>query len=314
MSAKNILTKTWCVCLLAMICCCLWGSAFPSIKIGYRIWQIAASDSSTQILFAGSRFFVAGIVTIIIGSVLQKKILVPERKAIKPIFVLAVFQTILQYYFFYVGLAHTTGVKASIITGVNVFLSILIAGVCFHQEKMTREKMIGCICGFLGVIVVNMQAGTIALNFTWNGDGFVFISALSSAISAVFIKIFSQKHNPVLLSGYQFLTGGFLLAVVGFVNGGRLQIYKAACVSILLYLAFVSAVAYTLWGILLKYNPVSKVTIFGFINPIAGVCLSALLLKENQSVGIMTVVALGLVSFGIYVVNRRSQHNKKDIG
>ena len=49
-------------------------------------------------------------------------------------------------------------------------------------------------------------------------------------------------------------------------------------VMILLYLALVSSVAYTLWGILLKYNDVSKISIFGFMNPVIGVILSALLL------------------------------------
>ncbi|MDD5797459.1 MAG: hypothetical protein PUD21_02790 [Clostridiaceae bacterium] len=49
----------------------------------------------------------------------------------------------------------------------------------------------------------------------------------------------------------------------------------------------VSAVAYTLWSVLLTYNPVSKVTIFGFVNPLCSVMLSALV----------------LVCVGIYVVN-----------
>lgn len=310
MSQKSILKKMWCVCILAMVCCCLWGSAFPGIKIGYQLWKIESTDTSAQVLFAGWRFFLAGVLTIIIGSFLQGKILKPTPKAIKPILVLAAFQTIIQYIFFYVGLAHTTGVKASIITGANVFLSIIIAGFVAHQEKMTKEKIIGCICGFLGVILVNMQSGNIELAFTWNGDGFIFLSALSSAISAVLIKSFSKDSNTVLLSGYQFLTGGILLIIVGFVSGGRIQVYQIGGIGILVYLAFVSAVAYSLWGILLKYNPVSKVAIFGFINPIAGVLLSALLLSESQSIGLMTVIALALVSLGIYIVNRHKSNEE----
>jgi len=70
---------------------------------------------------------------------------------------------------------------------------------------------------------------------------------------------------------------------------------------------FLSAVAYSLWGILLKYNPVSKVAVFGFMNPVCGVILSAVLLGETDSLSVMSVAALVLVCMGIYIVN----HPKK---
>ena len=72
----------------------------------------------------------------------------------------------------------------------------------------------------------------------------------------------------------------------------------------LIYLALISAVAYSLWGILLKYNPISKVAVFGFMNPVCGVILSAILLKESQQMGIESIAALILVCLGIYIVNK----------
>ena len=85
--------------------------------------------------------------------------------------------------------------------------------------------------------------------------------------------------------------------------GGRLEVISAHGVAMLLYLAMVSAVAYSLWGMLLKYNPISKVAVFGFMNPVFGVILSALLLQEADSLGVMCIAALGLVCVGIYIVN-----------
>lgn len=79
-------------------------------------------------------------------------------------------------------------------------------------------------------------------------------------------------------------------------------------IALLLYMGFLSAVAYTLWGVLLKYNPVSRVTIFGFMNPMFGVLLSALLLGESsQALNLHTLAALLLVCLGIYVVNREKK-------
>lgn len=79
----------------------------------------------------------------------------------------------------------------------------------------------------------------------------------------------------------------------------------------LLYLALVSAVAYTLWGCLLKYNPVSQVTIFGFLTPVFGVVLSALLLSEGDALGWQALGALALVCLGILLVNRPAKPQKQ---
>ena len=106
---------------------------------------------------------------------------------------------------------------------------------------------------------------------------------------------------------YQFAAGGLVMVVWGLVGGGRIGVTQAgpAGIGMLCYLAFISAAAYTLWSLLLKYNPVSRVAVYGFMNPVFGVILSAWLLAENdQAFGVKTAAALGLVCLGIYVVNR----------
>ena len=67
------------VWLGAMLCCFLWGSAFPCIKIGYKLWEINSLDTASQILFAGMRFLLAGILAIVLGSMLERRFLKPER-------------------------------------------------------------------------------------------------------------------------------------------------------------------------------------------------------------------------------------------
>ena len=60
-----------------------------------------------------------------------------------------------------------------------------------------------------------------------------------------------------------------------------------------------------MWGLLLRHNPVSSVAVFGFLNPIIGVILSALLLREQQSASWgQCAAALAMVSIGIITINR----------
>ena len=302
------LTRPAVVAVLALICCGLWGSAFPCIKIGYRLFQIPAEDAGAQIVFAGFRFFLAGILALLLGSLLEKRILLPPKAAAGKIVKLSMMQTVFQYLFFYLGLAHTTGVKGAIIVGSNSLVTILIAACLFRQEQLTGRKLAGCLAGLAGVVAANLAQGGLSFSFTFNGEGFVFLSVISYGFSSVFLKKYSHDYDPVLLSGWQFVLGGGILALMGTLMGGRLEYMTCQGILMLLYLGFLSAVAYSLWGILLKYNPVSKVAIYGFSNPVMGVFLSALLLGEGgQACCLQNVIALCLVSGGIFLVNYRSK-------
>lgn len=302
MEKKNRMQSTFVVWLGALICCALWGSAFPCIKIGYQMFEIPQDAVATQILFAGLRFTLAGILVILIGSVLSGNLLKINRQNAPKILKLSLLQTVLQYLFFYIGLANTTGVKASIIEGVNVFIAIFVASLIFRQEKLTMGKLAGCLIGFAGVVFVNLNGNGLDMSFHLNGEGFIFLSTVAYAFSSVYLKRYSKTENPVLLSGWQFVAGGLVMTIMGLLMGGKITKVTATGIAMLFYLACISAVAYSLWGILLKYNPVSRVAVFGFMNPVFGVILSAFLLGEReQASGIKSIIALILVSIGIYI-------------
>lgn len=305
---SKALTKAPVVCALAILCCILWGSATPSIKIGYEVFTIASDDTASQILFAGMRFVLAGFLTVLFGSILSRKVLVPKKKSLAPIVKLAMVQTILQYVFFYIGHAHTSGVKAAIINGSNVFLAILFAVLIFKYEKMTWVKLLACIAGFAGIVIINLTGSGLDMSVSLAGEGAILVSAAAYALSSGMIKKYSQNENPVTLSGYQFFIGGLVMCIAGLVAGGRVTGFNVTSTALLIYLAMISSVAYTVWGILLKYNPVAKVTVFGFTNPIFGVILSAIFLGEkNQAFGIQGIIALALVSFGIFIINKAKE-------
>ena len=80
-----------------------------------------------------------------------------------------------------------------------------------------------------------------------------------------------------------------------------------------MYLSFISACAYSIWSLLLKYNPVSKIAVFGFMTPVCGVLLSAVLLGETeQAFRLEAAAALVLISAGIFIVNRFNEHTENE--
>lgn len=303
---KNIWSYLPVTFLTALFCCVLWGSASPAIKIAYDIFKILPEDTASRIMLAGARFLLAGAMTIVFGSIISRKILIPQKGSFKYIAVLSLLQTVGQYFFFFMSLAYISGVKGSIINASGNFLAIIVAACIFKLEKLTVRKLAGCVVGFSGIILVLGGFKTLfdgsAISF--QGEGAMLMAALFFAFSSCVIKIFSRYENPVVLSGYQFMLGGLVLFIIGAIMGGHLYFYSASCVYNLVYMGFISAGAYTLWGVLLKHNPVSRVSIFGFINPVMGVMLSALFLGENkEAFSITGLVALLLVAAGIVIVN-----------
>lgn len=298
---KSIYTNTLVLTLMALLCCALWGSATPFIKIGYEL-MLPENNVQSIILFAGIRFTVAGLLTVLIYSVAGKKFLVPKKESVKHIVKISAFQTVIQYIFFYIGLANTTGVKGTIASGSNAFFALLISALIFKQEKLNLRKIVACILGFAGIICVNLKGLDFNMNFT--GDCFVIFSAISYAVSSVLMKKYSKDENPVVLSGYQFILGGIFMIIVGIIFGGTVSLVSGKGVAVLIYLSFLSAIAYSLWGILLKYNPVSRVTIFTFTTPVFGVILSKLMLTESGGVSAVNlIVTLVLVCSGILLLN-----------
>ena len=290
------------VTLTALLCCALWGSATPAIKIGYQLMLSPDKDVPSTILFAGIRFFFAGILTVVIFSAARKKVLYPKVQNLGRVGIIAAIQTVLQYIFFYVGLANTTGVKGTILTGSSTFFAILIAALIFKQEKLNSKKIVACVLGLGGIIVINLNGLSLSMNFL--GDAFCVFSAISLAFSSTLIKRFSKYEDPVTISGYQFIMGGAVMIAIGLTFGGKITVDSPKSVLLLAYLALLSAVAYSLWGILLKHNPVSNVTVFSFTTPVFGVILSTLLLTENSGVQIFNLIsALLLVALGIFILN-----------
>ena len=56
----------------------LWGSASPCIKLGFRYFGVESADVMSQILFAGVRFTLAGVLTVLFGSLLRRRLLLPK--------------------------------------------------------------------------------------------------------------------------------------------------------------------------------------------------------------------------------------------
>ena len=215
---KNLLQNPLIVALGALLCCALWGSATPAIKIGKSL--LIEDNVESTILFAGIRFFAAGIITVLIYSIARRKLLYPKLKNMPKVLTVSTFQTVIQYIFFYVGLSLTTGVKGTVLSGSSAFFIVILAALVFKTENLTFKKVLACLVGFAGMLLVNLNG--LDFNMGW-GELFVIISTISYAFSSMFMKKFSAYEDPVVISGYQFIIGGAFMIVAGLIFGGKIS-------------------------------------------------------------------------------------------
>ncbi|WP_318362066.1 DMT family transporter [uncultured Agathobaculum sp.] len=280
------------------MCTALWGSAAPCVKRGYALFSVAADAPFSQLVFAGWRFALAGLLVLLVTSLKGRRI-VPGRDEIKPILCISLFQSMLQYVCYYIGLSGTTGTKGSVLSGTQTFFALLLAHFLLPNDKLTRRKTLGCICGFAGVLALGL-GGLDGFNLA--GDGLVLLSAVSAGAGALVSRLFTPGRDPMLLTGWQLLIGGCFLLTVGTLGGGALGTVSLGGVLLLGYMIALSAAAFTIWTALLGKFPVGKVSLFGFLIPVFGTLFSALVLGEDI-LTVRNLTALVLVSGGIAVAN-----------
>ncbi|MEK3708236.1 DMT family transporter [Paenibacillus sp. FSL R7-0198] len=300
------------VMLVASLCCLLWGSAYPSIKLGYIAFNILPEDIASKYVFAGYRFTLAGLLLLLLSRIVRKEKLQLSRKQWTSLIMLGILQTGLQYMFFYVGVANTTGVKGSIMNATTTFFSVVLAHFIYKNDKLSRNKIVGCLLGFVGVIIVNFHTDLLAFSFSFTGEGFVIIAALVFSVTALYAKRLTATIDVLIITGVSLFVGGLVLTLLGLSLGGRVTHFTLESTSNLIYLALLSSVAFCLWNMLLKYNKVGRVSVYNFLIPVFGALLSALFLGETI-LELKNLAALLFVSVGIYLVNRvRSVQSSND--
>lgn len=308
MKKSLILKNSAFACVAAVFCAALWGTAFPFIKLGYSVLEIAESDIGSKLLFAGIRFFAAGVMVYSYLCISQKRLVLPHKSSFGGVIALGLTQTALQYIFTYVGIGFTSGTNTSIITSCSSFFTVLFAPLFFKSDRLTLLKITGCVIGFAGVLAIN---GTGGISFdTVFGDLLILCSTVCTTAGNFMAKRFSQRTNPIELTAFQLMLGGFVLTAIGVLLGGVLDFANLLGMMILLWLAFVSAAAFAVWTALLKYHPASKISVFNLLVPIFGTVLSGLMLGENIFKP-ETLLSLVLISAGIAAVNVKINFSRR---
>lgn len=290
--------------LLAILCALGWSLAYPFIKLGYGELQIDSADLGSKILFAGIRFFAAGLLVLAFSAV-QKRKLAVTRKEVPWLTLFALVNTALHYLFSYIGLSYIPSARSTILDSMGSFFLIILSGLFLEDDTFSVKKIAGCLLGFCGILTISITpGGGLFSGISFLGDGMILLNACCAAGGGILTRFISKKMDMMTATGYGMSAGGLMLLLVGLMVGVR-QPWNLSLwgVTILFVLVLISAVCFGIYNMLLANHPISKVAIYNSLIPVFGVMFSSLLLREPFSW--QYILAAGLTAAGVYVVNRK---------
>lgn len=289
------------VVALALTAAIAWGWAYPLIKLGFAEFDITQAMTGSKMLFAGIRFSLSGLIVLVIASCTKRKFRPAKPIDWGYILLFALLNTTLHYTFFYIGLSYSEGARAAILNSLGTFLLVVLACLFFKTDRLTLRKVIGCIIGITGILILNVGNASSG-RFTWMSDGMIILNALCSAFAGLMTRGLSRRVDVFVGTGYSLALGGVLLIIPSLFMGGTLPHITMLGIVILMLLIGISALGFTLYNKLLSCNPVGKVAIFNSLIPVVGAITSCLCLGE-PFYGKYVIAAL-LAMTGIYIINK----------
>lgn len=300
-STISIFQRPLWVMLLALTAAIAWGWAYPLIKLGFAEFGITQSMTGSKMLFAGIRFALSGLIVLTIAAITRRKFQVSKPTNWGYILAFALLNTTLHYTFFYIGMSYSEGARAAIFNSLGTFMLVLLACLFFKSDRLTTPKILGCIIGITGILILNVGKGESG-QFSFMGDGMIMLNALCSAFAGLMTRGLSRRVDVFVGTGYSLFFGGILLIIPSLLIQGTLPHITANGLIILGLLIGISTLGFTLYNKLISCNPVGKVAIFNSLIPIVGAITSCLCLGEPFYTKYL--VAALLATCGIYIINK----------
>jgi drug/metabolite transporter (DMT)-like permease len=287
----------------AVIATALWGSAFPAVKIGFSYFEHL--DMQTRLAFAGIRFLLAGLMLLAFIPKRRQKFSAAPKLLL---FGAAFLQVCLQYLFFYWGLSLISASLTAIIVGTGSFWWVLAAPLVDKRETVTIRQLLVLLLGFAGVVVCMYEPEN---SLQLGGALLVMLATMSGTGALLMVRPLSLHVPVTFITGFSLFAGGFVFILLAPERSLSIILHSPWQLQLLtLYLAFLSATAFSLWYWLITLYDVTRLSAYRFLIPIFGVFESVLFLTSETLSG-QLVTGGALVILSIVILEALSRRKKR---
>ncbi len=194
---------------------------------------------------------------------------------------------------------------AAIINGAVPLVVILLAGLVFHDEPITLNRLIGLLVGYAGVIVIVSPGLATSTGGQISGELALVGSTISYGVGAVFARAKMRGLRPMIPALFQVGFALVIVATLAFVTEKPLDVaWNANALIAVVWLGiFGSGLAYLINFRLLGRIGATRTAILAYFLPIVGIVTGALMFGEQ--IDQVVAIGTGLVIAGIALVNSR---------
>lgn len=275
---------------------------FTVILAVNQIVMKLTGDGLSPVFQAGLRSLFASLV-IVIWMLVRRVSFSSFRTDVGPGLLIGTAFT-LEFVGLYNALDMTTVSRASIIFYTMPMILSLAGHFLIPGERLTPRKVLGLACAFAGVVVVlSDRAGGEARLL---GDLLALLGAVGWAGIALIVRITRISEAPAAAQQlWQLSFSSVALLALAPLFGPLVRDFQPEHIGYLAFqVLFVASFGYLGWFYLMKRYPASTVASFAFLTPVFAVFLGWALLGEPLHLSLL--VALGLVSTGITLMNRKA--------
>ena len=278
---------------LPLIFIFLWSSAFITTK--------PIVDYSDPFAALSFRFFIVAMGFYFFSLFYKNKILVDVKNILPSISTGILFHGFyLGGVFYSISIGLPTGIAALIVT-LQPVLTNALAGPILN-EKITLEKWLGVLLGFVGAsLVLGFDVGE---SLPLKGIIAVVISLIAVTCATLWQKKISNKL-PLSVSNMYQAIGGFLfhlLIIIFFIQKPFINFSTTFIIAISHQIFLVSFGAFTILMFLIKKNSASKTVSVFFLIPPTSAIMAWIFLEENLD--LIDICGFIIATFGVYIATR----------
>ncbi|MCQ6286541.1 MULTISPECIES: DMT family transporter [Bacillus cereus group] len=282
-----------------ILVCIIFGTTFLTIKIGIEA-------GAPPLFSAGIRFFLAGIILMIIFKLKRKEIM-PHIFS-KRIMYAGFCLTFMTFASLYWSEQYISSGLAAVLSATGPMMILLIQAKR-NKEKLQKEQLVALVIALIGVIFVSLPGMHQQVSFIWSIACIVLvIGELFYGIGSIRSKeILSDLSNvsPFLINGIQMFYGGILLLIASIiVEQPNVTVLTSWSVQWpILYLIFIGSIGGhgLYYWLLSKTNPVFPST-WLYVSPLIAIIVGYIILGEplNPTMG----MGACLILIGVFLANR----------
>jgi len=194
---------------------------------------------------------------------------------------------------------------ASILNATTPIFSVLLAHFLTSDERMTANKIMGVLIGFIGVYL--MMKPELADGFSWRGLGQTAVlgAAICYGLGAIFGKRFKNIPAVVNSAGMLICSSIMILPLVFIIDYPWSLRPSLEAITAILGIAVISTVlAYLLYFYILSTAGATNVLLVTFLIPISALLLGVGLLGEV--IKVLEYAGMGCIFLGLIVIDGRT--------